>query len=227
MPLHMIHCNPTYKYNNWNPQITNIIITFLITNALAKSISSHGCSSYPVHQPKMEALLFRREIHWHQIFRQKLAWNGELEQFGSRWFVSNNRFYHEPTDHQKLLRQLLLTQMQMQKQTSVKTYKDKDKDYKQKTYKDMQIYLTNQLQLANGSKASGQDVGCSQFYAAPASFSFWELVYALDHFFLSIRTLVSLLRTLFWGLQVFSRKLWGDAEHVGNAWYLQFNDHKM
>ena len=131
----------------------------------------------------MEALLFHEEIHWHQIFRQKLAWNGELEQFGSRWFVSTNRFYHEPTDHQKLLRQLLLTQMQMQKQTSVKTYKDKDKDYKQKTYKDMQIHLTNQLQLANGSKANGQDCGSSQFYAAPASFSFWELVYALEHFF--------------------------------------------
>ena len=114
--------------------------------------------------------------------------------------MSTNRFYHEPTDHQKLLRQLLLTQMQMQKQTSVKTYKDKDKDYKQKTYKDMQIHLTNQLQLANGSKASDQDGGCSQFYAAPASFSFGELVYALKLFFLFIRYLVSLLRTLFFGI---------------------------
>ena len=75
--------------------------------------------------------------------------------------------------------------------------------------KNMQIHLTNQLQLANGSKASGQDGGCSQFYAAPASFSFWELVYALELFFLFIRTLVSLFRTLFWHLQFFSRKLVG------------------
>ena len=73
----------------------------------------------------------------------------------------------------------------------------------------MQIHVTNQLQLANGSKASGQDGGCSQFYAAPASFSFGGLVYALELFFLFIRTLVSLFRTLFWHLQFFSRKLVG------------------
>ena len=68
--------------------------------------------------------------------------------------------------------------------------------------KNMRIHVTNQLQLANGSKASGQDGGCSQFYAAPASFSFWELVYALEHFFLLIRTFFSFLR-IFLHLQPF------------------------